>query len=216
MAIVTGPLLSIHARGKIAKSIVFAAWRGVKYARQYIVPANPRSTAQVQVRGVFAAIDATYKRLLSISQAPWIAASVGRPFVARNKLISVNLPNLRLAIDKTNWEASPGTGGGLPAATFSAATGTLVAGDIVLTATFPTPPIGWTLTSISIQALENTAPNIGPSGTVFEATDLSSAFPVTISVTTLVAYVVSIWPVWVRSDGKTVYGPSLSSVATAF
>ncbi len=214
MAVVTGPVLSIGARGKIAKSIVFATWRGVKYARQYVVPANPKTVAQLAVRTTFAAIDATYKRLLALSQAPWEAAAVGMPFVARNKLISVNLPLLRGQADKSAFVASPGVGGGLPAVSLAAAA-TASAGELTLTASFPTAPLGWTMTGITAQALENVAPNIAPVGTVFEQSDLPGAYPVTLAgLTSGQAYVVSIWPVWVRSDGKTVYGPSLSAVAT--
>lgn len=46
MAKVTGPLQSFSASGKIANSIVFAAWKGVNYVRQYVVPANPQSSDQ--------------------------------------------------------------------------------------------------------------------------------------------------------------------------
>lgn len=215
MAVVTGPVLSIGARGKIAKSIVFATWRGVKYARQYVVPANPRTVAQVATRSIFAAIDGTYKRLLTLSQAPWEAAARGQPYVARNKLIAVNLPALKGQIDKKMWVASPGVGGGLPASTMSAATGA-VAGDVTIAATFPTAPTGWMITGITAQALINEVPNVAPVGTVFEQSDLPGAYPVTLSgLTSGTSYVVSIWPVWTRSDGLTVYGPSVSAVAAA-
>lgn len=46
MAKVTGPLQSFSASGQIAKSIVFAAWKGVNYVRQYVIPSNPQSEDQ--------------------------------------------------------------------------------------------------------------------------------------------------------------------------
>lgn len=46
MAKVTGPLMSMSASGKIANSIVFAAWKGVNYVRQYVIPSNPQSSGQ--------------------------------------------------------------------------------------------------------------------------------------------------------------------------
>lgn len=46
MAKVTGPLMSMSASGKIADAIVFGAWKGVNYVRQYVIPANPQSTGQ--------------------------------------------------------------------------------------------------------------------------------------------------------------------------
>lgn len=46
MAKVTGPLMSMTASGKIGDAIVFAAWKGVAYVRQFVIPANPQSTSQ--------------------------------------------------------------------------------------------------------------------------------------------------------------------------
>jgi len=46
MAKVTGPLQSFSASGKIANAIVFAAWKGISYVRQYVIPANPQSSGQ--------------------------------------------------------------------------------------------------------------------------------------------------------------------------
>ena len=44
------PLLSLGAAGQIGKSIVFFAWKGIDAVREYVVPANPRSTAQITQR----------------------------------------------------------------------------------------------------------------------------------------------------------------------
>jgi len=46
MAKVTGPLMSIDARGKIGDAIVFSVWKGTNYVRQWLKPANPQSVAQ--------------------------------------------------------------------------------------------------------------------------------------------------------------------------
>jgi hypothetical protein len=46
MAKVTGPLMSMSASGKIADALVFAAWKGVAYVRQFVIPANPQSADQ--------------------------------------------------------------------------------------------------------------------------------------------------------------------------
>lgn len=50
MAKVTGPLMSMTASGKIADSIVFAAWKGVAYVRQFVIPSNPQSAGQGDTR----------------------------------------------------------------------------------------------------------------------------------------------------------------------
>lgn len=50
MAIVTGPLHSDDARGKLASSLVFMGWKGIKTVRQWIVPTNPQSADQGNIR----------------------------------------------------------------------------------------------------------------------------------------------------------------------
>ena len=55
MAKVSGPLLSLSASGKFANTMVAALWKGIPYMRQYVVPANPKSTAQVAHRALFTA-----------------------------------------------------------------------------------------------------------------------------------------------------------------
>lgn len=57
MAKLKAPLLSLGASGAIAKTIVFFPWKGINAARQYVVPANPRTSAQNTQRGhVIAAV----------------------------------------------------------------------------------------------------------------------------------------------------------------
>jgi len=46
MAKVTGPLMFMSASGKIADALVFAAWKGVSYVRQFVIPTNPQSEGQ--------------------------------------------------------------------------------------------------------------------------------------------------------------------------
>jgi len=62
MAKVKGPLLSISARGKIAKTLVFLSWKGIDTVRKYVIPANPKSADQQTQRGYFSdAIDAWHE-----------------------------------------------------------------------------------------------------------------------------------------------------------
>lgn len=55
MGLVKGPLLSIDARGKIANTLVFSGWKGLKTVRAYVIPANPKSAGQVTQRGILTA-----------------------------------------------------------------------------------------------------------------------------------------------------------------
>ena len=54
MAKLTGPLMSLAASGQLGKTLVFGDWKGIKYARQYIIPANPNSAGQQSIRGFLA------------------------------------------------------------------------------------------------------------------------------------------------------------------
>lgn len=51
MAKLKGPLFSLGASGAIGKALVYFGWKGLDVAREYVVPANPRSTDQLKVRG---------------------------------------------------------------------------------------------------------------------------------------------------------------------
>lgn len=51
MAKLKAPLLSLGASGAIGKAIVYFPWKGLNVAREYVVPANPKSTAQKLQRG---------------------------------------------------------------------------------------------------------------------------------------------------------------------
>ena len=55
MAKVAGPLLSLSASGKFANTLVASVWKGIPYMRQYVVPANPQTAAQVAHRALFTA-----------------------------------------------------------------------------------------------------------------------------------------------------------------
>lgn len=50
MAILKAPLLSLDARGQFGKSIVYSGWKGLKTARQHVVPANPQTADQTTQR----------------------------------------------------------------------------------------------------------------------------------------------------------------------
>jgi len=47
------PLGSFGARGKIGDAFVFFPWKGLNCVREYVIPANPNSSAQQTQRGYF-------------------------------------------------------------------------------------------------------------------------------------------------------------------
>jgi hypothetical protein len=68
MAKVSGPLLSIEARGKIAEALVFFPWKGRHIVRQWLKPANPKRTLQGYVRVSLKAIGKAIAKIISTSQ----------------------------------------------------------------------------------------------------------------------------------------------------
>lgn len=56
MAKVTGPLYSMTASGKIADAMVFFSLKGRAVVRQWLIPANPKSGAQGDVRLVMGGV----------------------------------------------------------------------------------------------------------------------------------------------------------------
>lgn len=211
MSKVTAPLLSFAAAGQIAKTQVYAQWRGILYSRRYTVPANPRSTSQQQTRNVFGYLQQVWKLMASSSTAPWTAYATGRKFIDRNAFTSFNLPDMRTAVDNTTFVGSPGSGGGIPmdACAFSGGVG-----QVTATPTAPTVPTGWTIVEAGAIALKEQDPHT--------ATDFRSvsgvnavapyAVPLVVAAGT---YVVAAWMKYTKPDGSTAYSVGITGSATA-
>jgi len=51
MAKLNAPLFSFNAAGQIAKALVYFGWKGIDVVRSYVIPSNPKTTAQTTQRG---------------------------------------------------------------------------------------------------------------------------------------------------------------------
>ena len=51
MAKLKAPLMSLGASGALGKALVFFGWKGLDVVREYVIPANPKTTAQNTQRG---------------------------------------------------------------------------------------------------------------------------------------------------------------------
>lgn len=211
MAVVTAPLLSFGASGQIAKSMVNAKWRGVNYARRYVVPANPNTAAQQETRSVFAFLSEVWKNGSSDMQAPWTAAATGQKYYNRNVFMGKNTAILRPGDDMTGFLGSPGAGGGLAPASVTAE-----AGDDSLTVTVTPPPLpnGWTVSKVVALALPNTDPHTATVFTSASGNASASPWEVTLTGLTAAAHIVSGWVVYSKPDGSLAYGPSLNTTGT--
>jgi len=211
MAKTKGPLLSLGARGSIAKSQVYARWKGVDYARVHVDPANPRTVEQTSTRDVFASLNAQWKFSPAEAQAPFAAAAQGKPVTDRNLFIKANLGTMRPLSTMADYIGSPGSRGGIPP--LSLALASPGAGQIDATLVTTAAPTDWTLSEVWGVAFVDRDPH-----------DLPVAFPVVAEDATPTAggssvvpftglptgtYVVSVWPVWTKPDGFLAYGPSL-------
>lgn len=205
MAKVTAPLLSFGGSGQVGKSIVFGAWRGIKYARQHVTPANPRTTAQQATRTLFAELREMWKLAPDIAKAPWNLFAQGRPFLGFNKFVGENLRVLLGEVLFTNFIGSPGARGGIPSDSVTVTTGGAT-GEIDIAAVNPTPPDGWSITALQAMAFPDQIP-----GGIFDGTivaDESTVDPTALTLTVPQAttdYVVAVWLQWEKPDGTVAY-----------
>jgi len=208
MAKTTAPLFGFGATGSLAKSIVFANWRGVSYARRHVVPANPKTTGQVLTRDIFTNQETRWKQGGPLMRAPWDRFAVGQKFVGRNSYIGKNINILRGDANLDQYIGSPGAKGGLPPA--SLVLTTVAAGGIEAVVTTPAAPTGWTLTAVVCCALKDQTPEAVVADVVQEGEDLVAA-PYQVDFTGLatVAYQVAAWIRWAKPDASVAYGASI-------
>lgn len=216
MAKTTAPLLSFGGTGSVAKTMTFSHWRGVPYVRRYTVPSNPNTAKQKHIRGIFQTLGQIWLYLSGTARAPWEAAAAGRPLLGRNIFTGNNVRFLNNPesppATMEAFQASPGAAGGLPPA------GMVLTADtesIDVALTLPTVPSGWTLESAVAVAFPDQAPDVPLEGaiTVVEETGTPDDF----SITGLIPseqYVVSVFLVWTKADGKPAYSVSLTDTAT--
>ncbi|GAI32661.1 unnamed protein product, partial [marine sediment metagenome] len=84
MAKLKAPLMSLGASGAIGKTLVFFPWKGLDCAREFVIPANPKSTKQV-----------TQRNLLTAAVAEFHAALYDEDDVTAWKLFASTFPTPR-------------------------------------------------------------------------------------------------------------------------
>jgi hypothetical protein len=214
MAKLTAPLLSFEGSGQIARTQVYSSWKGIPYARRYTIPANPRSTSQVQTRSVFSWLNFIWRTAPGDFTAPWRAAVIGRPLIDRNLFIKQNLPLLRTAGSLDGMVFSPGAKGGI-ASTITITPG---AGQLTFAGADPAPlPAGWTVVALVGAAILEQDPETDTSFEVFTVTDLATPFSVVMSGLGAVSdYAAAGWWVYQRSASATdlAYSAATAQIVT--
>ena len=208
MAKLTAPLLSFDARGKIGDTMVFSNWRGVPYARRYVIPGNPQSLGQTLTRDIWRGLDMRWKQAGVLMRAPWDRFADGQKFVGRNAYLGKNIAVIRGDAGMDDYLGSPGAKGGL--APISIILTTVAGGGLECAFTNPAAPDGWTLTSAIATFLKEQAPEDAVADVIVEGEDLAA---VTVDVTGLdtVAYWAQAWLKWDKGGGVVAYGPSISA-----
>lgn len=213
MAKLTGPLFSLTARGTIGDALTYSAWRGVQYTRTRVIPNNPNTTAQQEVRGVFRTVNAFWNRSPTLVRAPWTAAAVGQPFTDRNVIIRDNIPVLQGDANMNDFVGSPGAGGALAPLTMVVTS----PGGFDLTGTFtqPTAPPGWTQVAVVMAVWIDGDPSPEFITTPVSDEDMAAPFTiVNIPALTGVVHQIRAWNRWTAPDLTTRYSIALAAQFT--
>lgn len=213
MAIVSAPLLSFTAGGQIAKTQVYATWKGRPYVRRYTTPSNPQSTDQMTTRNTFSFLSNVFKVSPADFRAPWEAYAKGLVMTDRNAFFKKNIATLRSQITLDGIILSPGAAGGLSVTPVI----TGGAGSITLAMTAPSPlPAGWTIIKAVGAAILDQDPTAATNYQIETATDATSTYSVVISGLAAGDYQAAGWFVYQRSASLTdlAYGPGTAAPVT--
>lgn len=210
MSKTTAPALSFQAKGQIGKTMVYSRWRGIDYVRQYVIPANPQTVAQQNVRKTFALLREMYKIAPALVVAAWDAFATGRPFTGMNKFVGENVRVLNGQADMDAFIGSPGARGGL--APVAIAVDSLAVGAITVDFTLPALPAGWAMHGAVAGAFKNQAPNGFFEGAFVAAEDVAAPMNQVVlnGLESGEEYVVFAFLRQTKPDGKIAYSVSLS------
>ncbi len=140
MKITLAPIVS-DVRGRFG-GLVFSAWRGVRLARRFRAPSNPKTSDQMKVRRIFQNLTRLWTVMNTVTRASWVAWAAGKDFTGRNALVGKNVAPLN---DETDCDLYVGTPG--DASTIPPVSTVITPGDTELSVavTEPTEPTGWTI-----------------------------------------------------------------------
>lgn len=215
MSRTTAPLLGFDASGAIAKTLVYGKWRGVSYARRYIIPANPQTAGQTLTRSLFARLREMWKVNPTIGRAPWEAFATGRKFLGLNAFIGENVRVIRGDADMQDFIGSPGARGGLPPASVSI-TQSATTGAIDVLVTNPTIPTGWTFTAAQAVGFQDGDPVVDLVGDMVANEELVADTTFTLTgFPAATACVAAAWLKWTKPNGEIAYSVGTTAAVTS-
>ena len=210
MKVIYGAIVQ-RASGRFGGT-VHSNWKGVDVVRRFAKPSNPNSAGQQTVRTAFKQLTALYGVLPSFVKAAWVSYATGKPIIARNKLIALNVPALNGQTDYSSFVPTPGDSSTLPPVAFVPTGGN---DQITTVITPPSIPSGWTIANCIACCISAAA---DPSSDPFDVEDLrivnsddaSSPFTPTLSGLTAGDYYTWAFIQWNAPDGTTRYSASLA------
>lgn len=200
MARVTAPLLSLDASGTIGEALTFARWRGINYVRTRVIPANPNTVAQQEVRGSFKTLTDMWKRMGVQARLPFENAVRGIPMTARNKHIQLNVPALQDRVNCDELVMSVATGNAIVPIAATAVDGTN--GRIACFCEAPGAPPGYTISYMIGVAILDGDPSPAILLPCYEMTDPTAPYAFDIDVDTDDDYQVALIARWIRDSDQ--------------
>ncbi len=198
MTKLTAPLFSLTASGTIAKAITFSSWKGVAYARTRVIPANPNTNPQQEVRGCFSTCTQLWKRMGVQARLPFENAVRGLPMTPRNKHIQVNVPALQDDANMNDLVMSVAGGNAIVPINATAVDGTN--GRVACFCEAPTAPPGYTIGYMVGVAVADGDPSPVLSPLCYEASDAAAPYAFDIYCLVDGDYQVGIWARWIRDS----------------
>lgn len=104
MARVKAPLFSLEAGGTVAKTVVFSQWKGRPYARIHVVPLNPNTAKQVNVRTAMDLIVAAWALVSAPDKLLWDSAGLQFQWSGFNLFVS---RGMKAYVDQLGTSATP-------------------------------------------------------------------------------------------------------------
>lgn len=106
MAKVKLPLLSFTARGSLGKNIVFFPWKGIDCVREYVIPANPKTSSQTTQRGYMTAamleFHAAAYNELDLTAFSRLVGAEGKIMTGPNRMVQ---EHIKEAVAGNTWES---------------------------------------------------------------------------------------------------------------
>lgn len=213
MSRTTAPLLSFSASGQIAKTQVYASWKGRPYVRRYVIPANPNTADQQEVRSAWKWLNDFYRLLPGAAAASWDAGALSRQITGRNLFLKKNLAEFRGDTDLADLLAVTVANGGVAPTVL-----TITPGNDQLTFAMlpPTLPTGWTIEAFHGIAMKDGDPTAVNPSVITYVTDATDPYSVVMAgLLSATLYRCWGWFTYIKPDGSIAYsGQSMTTGLT--